>query len=63
MRGAEGSTVFDLFSPAGAFLGEVEIDGAVGAFSPAGAWLAVAVETSDGFPVLRRYRVTDDGGR
>ncbi len=57
MRGDESVTVFDLFSPAGAFLGEVRIPAAVGRFALAGQWLALSAETEVGYPVVRLYTV------
>ena len=57
MRGDHNRTVFDLFAPGGAFLGEVRIDGQAGSFALAGRWLAVAAETEEGYPVVRIYRV------
>lgn len=57
MRGDETYTILDVFSPAGAFLGEVRVDGSVGRFSFAGPWLAVASDDADGYPVVRVYRV------
>lgn len=57
MRGDETVTILDVFSPTGAFLGEVRVDGIVGRFAFAGSWLALVTEDADGFPVVRRYRV------
>jgi hypothetical protein len=57
MRGDESSTVFDVFTPAGALAREVTIDAAAGSFSLAGRWLAAGIITEEGFAAVRLYEV------
>jgi hypothetical protein len=56
-RGDASSTVFDLFSAEGAYVGEVRVSGTVGAFSFHGRRMAAAVVTDDGYAVVRLYDV------
>lgn len=57
-RGGPGSTVFDVFSPRGDFLGEVRIEAPVGAFTLGGDQLAgVVTDPELGVERVRRWRV------
>ena len=57
MRGAGRTTVFDVFSPIGAFVGEVKAPIPVTTFSLAGSYLATASEREDGVPVVVLWMV------
>jgi len=57
MRGDQVSSVFDLFTAAGSFAGEVRLDGAVDRFAHAGHWIVVGGTTTADYPVVRLYRV------
>ena len=57
MRGDGAHTIFDVFSPAGAFLGSVTIDGQVQLFALAGNWLVTSGENADGIPTVTRWTV------
>ena len=52
MRGTGKSTVFDIFSALGAYVGEVTLPIAVEAYSLGGSYLATATERADGIPVV-----------
>ena len=51
-RGTGRTTVFDLFGPTGAFVGELRVPAKVQGISIAGAYLATATERGDGVPVV-----------
>jgi hypothetical protein len=56
-RGDAATTVFDLFSPAGDFIGEVRAEAALGSYHIANRQLA-AVSASDlDVPIIRVFRV------
>jgi hypothetical protein len=55
MRGDDSHTVFDVFSPSGAFLGSVTLDGVIQHFALAGKWLLTSGENADGVPVVTRW--------
>jgi hypothetical protein len=57
MRGTDKSTVFDVFSSAGAFVGEVTLPMAVTAYSLAGSYFAAATEKDDGTPIVVLWSV------
>lgn len=57
MRGNESTTVFDLFSPDGRYLGEVNVPAFIGAFALAGRWLVADVESPDGTPRIVFWEV------
>jgi hypothetical protein len=57
MRGTDKTTVFDVFAPAGTYIGEVTIPMAVEAYSLAGTYLATAGERADGIPVVTIWTV------
>jgi hypothetical protein len=57
MRGDDAHTVFDVFSPSGAFLGSVTVDGTVQHFALAGKWLLTSGENADGVPTVTRWSV------
>ena len=57
LRGTGKTTVFDLFSAAGAYVGEVTIPLAVEAYSLAGSYLATAGENAAGIPVVTIWTV------
>jgi hypothetical protein len=57
MRGDATSTVFDVFTPAGAFLGEVKVDAAVSAYAFGGRWMAAAIVTEEGYAIVRVFEV------
>jgi hypothetical protein len=52
MQGDETKTVFDVFSPNGAFLGPVTIPMRADRFSVGGKWLITAGENEEGVPVV-----------
>ena len=56
-RGGEQQTVFDLFAPAGGFLGSVTLPAHVGTFALAGTFLATGGEDADGIPHVTLWRV------
>ena len=56
-RGAELQTVFDVFAPAGTFLGSVTLPAHVGTFALAGSWLVTGGEDADGIPRVTLWRV------
>lgn len=56
-RGVAERTVFDLFDPAGAFLGAVEVPGRLGVFAVAGEYLAAATRGEDDLPAVGLWRV------
>jgi hypothetical protein len=56
-RGDETRTVFDLFSPAGAFLGEVMVPGKVGPFSFGGNYMVTSTLTEEGLPQVVLWEV------
>ena len=58
MRGDGTHTIFDVFSPAGAFLGAVTLDGQVQLFALAGNWLVTSGENADGVPTVTRWTVS-----
>ena len=51
-RGSDKSTVFDVFSPSGTFVGEVTVPIRVDAYSLAGSYMATATERDDGTPIV-----------
>jgi sugar lactone lactonase YvrE len=57
MRGDETKTVFDVFAPSGAFLGEVTVPARVSNYAVAGSYLATAGENEDGMPVVTVWTV------
>ena len=57
MRGTDKTTVFDVFAPAGAFIGEVTLPARVDAYSLAGSYLATATERADGTPIVVLWSV------
>jgi hypothetical protein len=57
MRGDETRTLFDVFSPSGAFLGTVTVDGEVQHFAFGGRWMLTSGEKADGVPVVTRWTV------
>ena len=52
MRGTDKTTVFDVFSGAGTFIGEVMVPLRVDSYSLAGQWMATATEREDGTPIV-----------
>jgi hypothetical protein len=54
-RGDETRTVFDLFAPSGAYIGEVVVPGRVSSFSLAGNYLVTAGENDDGVPQVTTW--------
>jgi hypothetical protein len=52
MRGTNKTTVFDVFSGAGAFIGEVTVPLRVDSYSLAGQFMATATEREDGTPIV-----------
>jgi len=56
-RGTDKTTVFDVFAPAGTFLGEVTLPIKADAYSLAGSYLATASERADGIPVVLLWSV------
>ena len=57
LRGTDTSTVFDLFSGAGAYLGEVTLPTRVESYSLAGSYLATATDRADGTPMVVLWTV------
>jgi hypothetical protein len=57
MRGDGAHTIFDVFSPTGAFLGAVTLDSQVQQFALAGNWLVTSGESADGVPTVTRWTV------
>jgi hypothetical protein len=57
MRGDETKTIFDVFSPAGGYVGSVTLPSRITAFSVAGGWLATAGESEDGIPEVKLWTV------
>ena len=57
MRGDEKHTLFDVFSPAGQFLGSVRLDGEVQLFAFGGRWMLTSGEDPNGVPVVTRWTV------
>ena len=57
LRGTSRPTVFDVFRPTGAFVGEVTLPMQVSAYSLAGSYLATASEREDGVPVVVLWSV------
>ncbi|MGQ0647334.1 MAG: 6-bladed beta-propeller [Gemmatimonadaceae bacterium] len=57
LRGDGTVTVFDVFAPGGAYVGEVRVPGDVGAVSFAGRLMAAATVSDDGFPSVVVYEV------
>jgi len=57
LRGTGRTTVFDVFGPTGAFVGEVTLPMQVSAYSLAGSYLATASEREDGVPVVVLWSV------
>jgi len=57
MRGTTSTTVFDIFAPTGAFVGEVTMPLRVDAYSLAGSYLATATERDDGTPIVVLWSV------
>ena len=57
MRGIGGQSVFDIFAPAGAFLGSLTLPAEVSTFSLAGSYLVTAGEDADGIPHVTLWRV------
>ncbi len=58
-RGDESRSVFDLFDPSGAFLGELVVPGAVTRFAIGGSWLVTAAFSDAYFPVVRLWRMRE----
>jgi hypothetical protein len=56
-HGDETKTVFDVFSPSGAYVGAVTVPGRVTSYSLAGSYLATAGENEDGIPVVTLWSV------
>ena len=56
-RGAEQQTVFDIFAPAGGFLGSLSLPAHVGTFALAGTYLVTGGEDADGIPRVTLWRV------
>jgi hypothetical protein len=56
-RGAGRTTVFDVFSALGGYVGEVTVPIAVESYSLAGSYLATATERADGIPVVILWTV------
>jgi hypothetical protein len=57
MRGDQHTTVFDVFTPAGAFAGEVRLDALVGSYSLAGRFMAASVVTNEDFAAVWVFEV------
>jgi hypothetical protein len=57
MRATGNATVFDIFAPTGAFIGELTLPAKVEAFSLAGSYLATAMERDDGVPIVVLWSV------
>jgi hypothetical protein len=57
MRGDDANTIFDVFSPAGSFLGSVTMAGTIQHFAFAGKWMVTSGENSEGVPVVTRWTV------
>ena len=57
LRGTGRATVFDIFAPSGAYLGELTVPLKVDAYSLAGSYLATASEREDGVPVVVLWSV------
>ena len=57
MRGVGKSTVFDIFSASGTYVGELTLPVAVESYSLAGSYLATATEREDGIPVIVLWAV------
>lgn len=58
-RGGPSRTIFDLFDPAGRFLGEVELPAAIGMFDIAGDHLVAVVRGEDDVPQLSRWMIRE----
>ena len=56
-RGNEATSVLDVFSPSGAYLGAVTLAMRITGFSLGGSYLAAAGENADGVPVVRVWTV------
>jgi sugar lactone lactonase YvrE len=57
MRGGVQRAVFDIFSPAGEFLGSVTVPAHVTTYALGGTWLATGGEDADGIPRITLWRV------
>jgi sugar lactone lactonase YvrE len=57
LRGTGRTTVFDVFGPTGAFVGEVTLPVQASTYSLAGSYLATASERADGVPVVVLWSV------
>ena len=56
-RGSAHESVFDLFSPAGAFLGTLRVPSLVKGFSLGGGYLVTSGERDDGTPIVELWSV------
>ena len=55
--GVDQQTVFDIFTPAGAFLGSASVPAHVGTFALAGSYLVTGGEDGAGVPLVTLWRV------
>ncbi len=56
-RGDEARSVFDVFTPEGAWLGEVGVDRVIDVYAFRGRWLAAGGFTPEGVPVVVLYEI------
>jgi len=57
MRGGPNATVFDVFAPTGAFLGEVRVETPIASYALAGRWLVAATVDDDGYAIVGIWEV------